>query len=132
VTGEDTRVVSQPSSAQSPPQTAPWRSAGTHRSWGGKHELPELQARLAKADGPSFARLSSILLRLALSSPGRLLGPSALRRSTLAEAVLAARQAIRSEDDSGWLAYTVFAHPGATCQPVPGGRAGSSRRSRNP
>jgi hypothetical protein len=37
----------------------------------------------------------------------------------LAEAVQAARQAIRSEDDPTWLAYTVFGHPLAVCRPVP-------------
>jgi CHAT domain-containing protein len=38
----------------------------------------------------------------------------------LAEAVQAARQAIRSEDDPTWLAYTVFGHPRTVCRPVPG------------
>lgn len=59
---------------------SPWRSGGTHRSWGGKHELPKLQARIAAADTSSFEQLSSILLRPALSPPGRLLGAAALRR----------------------------------------------------
>lgn len=37
----------------------------------------------------------------------------------LAEAVQAARQAIRSEDDPTWLAYTIFGHPAAVCRQVP-------------
>lgn len=43
----------------------------------------------------------------------------------LAEAVQAARQAIRSETDPTWLAYTVFGHPLAVCRPVPGSSQGS-------
>jgi hypothetical protein len=35
----------------------------------------------------------------------------------VAEAVLAARQAIRSDGNPTWLAYTVFAHPLAVCAP---------------
>lgn len=38
----------------------------------------------------------------------------------LGEAVRAARQAIRSETDPTWLAYTVFGNPLAVCRPVPG------------
>jgi hypothetical protein len=36
----------------------------------------------------------------------------------LAEAVQAARRAVRSEEDPTWLAYTVFGHPLAACRPV--------------
>ncbi|HSG40839.1 MAG TPA: CHAT domain-containing protein [Thermoanaerobaculia bacterium] len=40
-----------------------------------------------------------------------------LAGAPIAEAVYAARQAIRSESSAVWLAYTVFAHPLAMCAP---------------
>jgi formylglycine-generating enzyme required for sulfatase activity len=36
----------------------------------------------------------------------------------IGEAVLAARQSIRTDDNPTWLAYTAFAHPLATCAPT--------------
>lgn len=42
-----------------------------------------------------------------------------LAGAPMAEAVFAARQAIRSDGNPTWLAYTVFAHPLAVCAPPP-------------
>jgi hypothetical protein len=65
--------------ARSAPEPLPWRSSGTRRSWGGKHELPVLLSRLAAADQPEFEKLARTLLRIALAPQDRLLGEEAFQ-----------------------------------------------------
>jgi hypothetical protein len=60
-------------------QELPWRSGGTRRSWGGKHELPLLQSRLASASEADFDKLARTLLRLALAPPDRFLDDEAFQ-----------------------------------------------------
>jgi formylglycine-generating enzyme required for sulfatase activity len=47
----------------------------------------------------------------------RIFYSSFIAGATISESVLTARQAVRSEDNPTWLAYTVFAHPLALCTP---------------
>jgi hypothetical protein len=65
--------------AMSSTQAPPWRSTGTCRSWGGKHEIPWFLSRLSSDKEPSFERLVPLLLRLALAPPDRMLGEEALQ-----------------------------------------------------
>jgi formylglycine-generating enzyme required for sulfatase activity len=110
--------------------------SGKGKRMGGKHPLVFLNACSTGQSGVSLTDMGGWAPELLRAGAGAYIGTlwsindgparafakafytSFLSGEPIAEAVLLARQAIRSEGHSTWLAYTAFAHPLAMCVPT--------------
>jgi formylglycine-generating enzyme required for sulfatase activity len=119
-------------------ELTPVHLSGGARRMGGKRPLVFLNACSTGKSGMSLTEVGGWAPHFLRAGAGACIGTlwpiddrparafarafysSFIAGATISESVLAARQAVRSEDNPTWLAYTVFAHPLALCAlPVP-------------